>query len=41
MTQHNVRQFVLITVPPIDRSPMWQSRGSDAVDMIQRRVHGK
>ncbi|KAG2224477.1 hypothetical protein INT45_010543, partial [Circinella minor] len=41
VTQHNARQFVLITVPPIDRSPMWQSKGSDAVEMIKKRVKGK
>ncbi|KAI8143465.1 SGNH hydrolase-type esterase domain-containing protein [Fennellomyces sp. T-0311] len=39
VTQHGARHFVLISVPPIDRSPMWQRQGPDVVDRIQRRVH--
>ena len=40
MTEHDARHFVLISVPPIDRSPMWQRQGPAVVDRMQKRVHG-
>ncbi|KAI9490401.1 SGNH hydrolase-type esterase domain-containing protein [Zychaea mexicana] len=39
VTQQNARQFVLIMVPPIDRSPYWLRQGPDAVNRARQRVH--
>ncbi|KAI9278831.1 hypothetical protein BDA99DRAFT_455807 [Phascolomyces articulosus] len=39
MIKHNARQFVLISVPPIDRSLKWQIEGLITITKIKRRVH--